>query len=1023
MIGLVVLCALVPRLHATEILGGTLQKNTILSPENGDYLVSQDLIIPENITLTIEPGTEIKLMLNVSIKVKKGTFICEGTKENPIIISAFDQNKWAGIEITTSSSIINEAGQISGTRISNIQIRDALIGLSLIDGASIVVENILVSQCNYGIMLDNDASIKLLSSKVSTCSWGLTIKKSSRNEIRECEISDCQFAIYFTSETSKYNKIINNRISHNMMVGLFMNNILGEVQYNKISCNQITNNRIGLHLDNYGSPVTGFNSIVDNEIKFNSSHGIRLSQDNDTVMYNRVEGNQVGLELKAGNNNLIKNNLFKKNLDWSILLTGNSTLNTFEQNNIIENSRGIRIFPDKENIPMNNRISFNTFTNIENELVSIESGPQQKLEYNTLLASKTCSFVNKYNGKIYASNNYWGTIISDSINRIIHDITEDPSSGEVVYLQTLDKPHPEAPILKPMNPIKQQVAGNVLVSWKRNLEEDIAGYRIYLNSKLIKTCGAQDTAVQLSGVDIFQPIMITSFDNKTDGIRDIFEGHESDSSTFIEMPFAGSDTYICHDDTYWTKTATARAYESIRWLTSGDGKFIDSTLLETFYMPGENDKLVGVVNLTLRLNSPGGKALTDNMELQIHEYPILEAGNDTTIAEGMILMTSNAFAKNYTTLKWLTSGDGKFDNSSNLISSYTPGIKDIERRHVELTLVLNSSCSNVMDKFTVNIIPGYDISGTIRTENVKIAGAVVIAYKVEDEITDACVTVKTNERGEFKFTNIPYGKYYLYAVADPHNYPNHYPTYWGSVSKWEDAKLHELNSDTFDVDIKLNRLDTLLPSGEGSIKGNCFYQGDPSEGDNEIYQHDWFGNLAHSNQKAGSACNHVILLMNPDLTKVIGWTLSSTDGSFDFQNLPFGRYRIMGEKAGYENKVSSLVQLSTEKPSTDNASIVVNNNYKIIQAMVSGTLIAQDYVYPNPASEKIFVSTSGFEDNTTIEIRIIDQKGITVLTKQIEKSNAFTFGPIDISMLQTGVYICNIVRVDGLVRSSKLIIN
>lgn len=1022
MIGLLVLCALVPRLHATEILGGTLQKNTTLSPENGYYLVSQDLIIPENITLTIEPGTEIRLMLNVSFKVKKGTLICEGTSENPIVFSAFDQNKWAGIEISTSSSIINEAGQISGSRMSNIQISDALIGLSLIDGATIVVKDILVSQCNYGIMLDNDASIKLLSSKVSNCSWGLTIKKSSKNEIRDCEMSDCQFAIYFTSETSRYNKIINNRISNNMMVGLFMNNILGEVQYNKISGNQITNNRIGLHVDSYSSPVSGFNSIVDNEIKFNSSHGIRLSQDSDTLMYNRVEGNRFGLELKAANNNLIKNNLFKKNLEWSILLTGNSTLNTFEQNNIIENSRGIRIFPDKENIPINNRISFNTLANIENELVSIESGPQQKLEYNTLLASKTCSFVNKYNGKIYASNNYWGTINNDSIDRIIQDITEDPSTGEVVYLKTLDKPHSEAPILSPMNAIKQKVAGNVLVSWERNLEEDIAGYRIYLNSKLIKTCSAQDTAFLLPEMDICLPILITSFDNKTDGIRDIFEGHESDSITVIEMPFAGLDTYICHDDTYWTKAATARAYESVRWSTSGDGKFIDSTLLETFYMPGENDRVSGLVNLTLRLNMPGGKVLTDKMELQIHDYPIIDAGIDTTIAEGMILTTSNAIAKNYTTLKWLTSGDGKFDNSTNLISSYTPGIKDIERRHVELTLVLNSSCSNVMDKFTVNIIPGYDISGTIRTESVKVAGAVVIAYKVEGEITDACVTVKTNERGEFKFSNIPYGKYYLYAVADPHNYPNHYPTYWGSVSKWKDARLHELNADTFDVDIVLNRLDTLLPSGEGSINGNCYYQGDPSEGDNEIYQHDWFGNLAHSSQKEGSACNHLILLMNPDLTKVVGWTLSSTDGSFDFQNLPYGRYRIMGEKAGYENKVSSLVQLSAEKPSTDNASIAVNNNYKIIQAMVSGTFIALDYVYPNPASEKIFVSTSGFEDNTTIDIKIIDQKGIAVLTKRVEKSNAFSFGPIDISMLKKGVYICNIVRIDGLVRSSKLII-
>jgi hypothetical protein len=488
------------------------------------------------------------------------------------------------------------------------------------------------------------------------------------------------------------------------------------------------------------------------------------------------------------------------------------------------------------------------------------------------------------------------------------------------------------------------------------------------------------------------------------------------------MPYAGEDSYICHDDTYWTKSATAREYQRIFWKTSGDGKFIDSTRIETFYMPGENDKVSGMVSLTLQVTSLSGKILCDAIDLEIHEYPVIEAGQDTTIAEGQNLTTFKATAENYSELEWTTSGDGTFSNSHQLICTYIPGIKDIEQRHVELTLTLYSSCIDITDKFTLNIIPGYDISGSVQADNLSIQGAVVLAYKVSGQSTEACTLVRTDERGEFKFVNLPIGSYFLYAIADPIDYPNHYPTYWASASNWKQAQLHQLDADLYEIDIMMNRVDTLLPSGEGSISGTCMYQGETSDANNPAYQHEWFENISNSICDEEAACNHVILLMNPDLQKVFGWTLSLQDGSFNFNKLPYGRYRIRGEKAGYENKVSSQFELSQDNPSISSARLTINTKNKIINATVSEVLVYKDFVYPNPASGHIYINSDGFEDATSLQLEIIDQKGFYVLTRQIERYSAFAFGPVDVSMLKSGIYLCNLTGMNGIVRSSKIII-
>ena len=81
------------------------------------------------------------------------------------------------------------------------------------------------------------------------------------------------------------------------------------------------------------------------------------------------------------------------------------------------------------------------------------------------------------------------------------------------------------------------------------------------------------------------------------------EEQESDEMqlTIVPMPTINTDesATICFDETYSTSTATAKDYETLQWISSGDGTFENDTILETSYIPGPEDITSGEVILTL----------------------------------------------------------------------------------------------------------------------------------------------------------------------------------------------------------------------------------------------------------------------------------------------------------------------------------------------------------------------------------------------------------------------------------------
>ena len=77
-------------------IGGMITEDKTLTADH-EWLVTSNLAIPEGVTLTIQPGTVIRFNNNAGIS-NVGTFIANGTPENPIIMTSNGTGSWKGID-------------------------------------------------------------------------------------------------------------------------------------------------------------------------------------------------------------------------------------------------------------------------------------------------------------------------------------------------------------------------------------------------------------------------------------------------------------------------------------------------------------------------------------------------------------------------------------------------------------------------------------------------------------------------------------------------------------------------------------------------------------------------------------------------------------------------------------------------------------------------------------------------------------------------------------------------------------
>ncbi len=169
---------------------------------------------------------------------------------------------------------------------------------------------------------------------------------------------------------------------------------------------------------------------------------------------------------------------------------------------------------------------------------------------------------------------------------------------------------------------------------------------------------------------------------------------------------AGSDAWICEENSFVLSEASVTHSENVLWTTSGTGSFEDAAQINATYYPSTSDMMNGRVILTLTSNSTGPcVSKTDFMVLNIGQQPTASAGNDATICETDNYQPLATVTGTVTGVEWQTSGTGTFSSATALNPIYTPSQADIEKGSVKLVVVAIGSgvCSNASDEMILDI--------------------------------------------------------------------------------------------------------------------------------------------------------------------------------------------------------------------------------------------------------------------------------------------------------------------------------
>ncbi|MBE0637234.1 MAG: hypothetical protein IH598_01785, partial [Bacteroidales bacterium] len=120
------------------------------------------------------------------------------------------------------------------------------------------------------------------------------------------------------------------------------------------------------------------------------------------------------------------------------------------------------------------------------------------------------------------------------------------------------------------------------------------------------------------------PLVFTQFSvNGSSYLNNVINGHVFISDCLNATANAGSNATICEDETY-TLGGSASNYQSLKWISEGDGNFSSTTILNPIYTPGSGDIINGGVELCL-VAYTGAPCLNDTscMFLTISALPVV----------------------------------------------------------------------------------------------------------------------------------------------------------------------------------------------------------------------------------------------------------------------------------------------------------------------------------------------------------------------------------------------------------------
>ncbi|HNL37483.1 MAG TPA: T9SS type A sorting domain-containing protein [Saprospiraceae bacterium] len=246
-------------------------------------------------------------------------------------------------------------------------------------------------------------------------------------------------------------------------------------------------------------------------------------------------------------------------------------------------------------------------------------------------------------------------------------------------------------------------------------------------------------------------------------------------------------------------------------------------------------------------------------------------------------------------------------------------------------------------------------------------------------------TIFTTDGSGFAFfQDVEPGEYLVKAALMPGtpHYDEYLPTYNVQHLFWDDADPVIISPFSYGDVILIHLIEGQNPGGPGFIGGLV------SEGANFTAS----GDAARSEGDPMPGVQ--VILRRQDDTPVAA-TKTLADGTFSFDNIAWGSYRVSIDIPGIE-PLHQVVEIGPDQPSAGSINFTVDglNASSTSAAIEVGTLA----VHPNPVHETLTVDNPGAQNGT---LRIVNLQGCEVLRMAVSGSQA----QVDVHSLPDGMYV------------------
>jgi len=171
---------LIALLLPSSAISAVLTSDTIWS---GEVSVEEDVLVPVGITLTISPGTVIRISSSESTKTDpefmspqteitiRGTVVADGKRDSPVtfLVSGEKKSAWAGIIVDGGNA-----------RLRHCMIHNAEAGVDVLKG-TVSVSDSLLTKNRYGMVVQgNDAAVSIEASQVMENDYGVVLLNGAK---------------------------------------------------------------------------------------------------------------------------------------------------------------------------------------------------------------------------------------------------------------------------------------------------------------------------------------------------------------------------------------------------------------------------------------------------------------------------------------------------------------------------------------------------------------------------------------------------------------------------------------------------------------------------------------------------------------------------------------------------------------------------------------------------------------------------------------------------------------------------